>query len=64
MALLESKSDDFTHVEEDIPGAKLQEPVEQCNVAFLKRWLSCRDAKVTAKSEDYYVQTRATNQVY
>ena len=49
MALLESKSDDFTHVEEDIPGAKLQEAVEQCNVAFLKRWLSCRDAKVTAK---------------
>ena len=49
MALLESKSDDFTHVEDDIPDAKLQELVKQCNVAFLRRWLSCRDAKVTAK---------------
>ena len=51
MALLESNSDDFT-VEENIPGAKLQKPAEQCTVAVLKRWLSCRGAKVTGKRED------------
>ena len=49
MVLLESSSDDFTNEEEDIPGAKLQKPAEQCTVTFLKRWLSCSDAKVTAK---------------
>ena len=31
----------------DIPGAGLCKPVEQCSVAILKRWLSCRGAKVT-----------------
>ena len=52
MALLESNSDDFTLEEEDIPSAKLQKPAEQCTVAVLKRWLSCRGAKVTGKRED------------
>ena len=52
MTLLESNSDDFTIEEEDIPGAKLQEPAEQCTVAVLKRWLSCHGAKVTGKRED------------
>ncbi|CAB4015252.1 Hypothetical predicted protein, partial [Paramuricea clavata] len=38
--------------EGDIPGAKLQKPVEQCTVAVLRGWLSCRGAKVTGKRED------------
>ena len=27
--------------EDDVAGAKLCKPVEQCSVALLKRWLSC-----------------------
>ncbi|KAL9977584.1 hypothetical protein ACROYT_G015004 [Oculina patagonica] len=38
--------------ENDIPGAKLTKPAEQCTVSVLKRWLSCRGAKVTGKRED------------
>ena len=34
-------------VEDDIPGAKLCKPVEQCSVAILKRWLLCRNARIT-----------------
>jgi hypothetical protein len=52
MDLLGSDSDDLVLEEGDIPGAKLQKPVEQCTVAVLKRWLSCRGAKVTGKRED------------
>lgn len=47
-----SNSDDLVLEEGDIPGAKLQKPVEQCTVAVLKRWLSCRGAKVTGKRDD------------
>ena len=35
--------------EDDIPGAKLPKPTEQCTVPVLKQWLSCRGAKVTGK---------------
>jgi hypothetical protein len=52
MDLLVSNSDDLVLEEGDIPGAKLQKPVEQCTVAVLKRWLSCRGAKVTGKRDD------------
>ena len=52
MALSESNSHDFTLEEEDIPGAKIQKAAEQCTVSVLKRWLSCRGAKVTRKRED------------
>jgi len=38
--------------EEDIPGAKLNTPVEQCTINVLKRWLSCRGAKVGGKREE------------
>ena len=34
-------------VESDIPGAELPKPAEFCIVAILKRWLSCRGAKVS-----------------
>ena len=34
-------------VESDIPGAELPKPAEFCTVAILKRWLSCRGAKVS-----------------
>lgn len=36
---MDSNSDGFKLEETDIPGAKLQKPVEQCTVAVLKRWL-------------------------
>lgn len=35
--------------EKGIPGAALPRLIEQCSVAILKRWLSCRGAKVTGK---------------
>jgi hypothetical protein len=44
--------DDLALEEGDIPGAKLKKPAEQCTVAVLKRWLSCRGTKVTGKRED------------
>ena len=34
-------------VESDIPGAELPKPTEFCTVAILKRWLSCRGAKLS-----------------
>ena len=52
MDFLRSNSGDLILEEGDIPGAKLQKPVEQCTVAVLKRWLSCRGAKVTGKREE------------
>ena len=39
-------------VESDIPGAELPKPAELCTVAILKRWLSCRDAKVSGNRKD------------
>ena len=36
-------------VESDIPGTELPKPAEFCTVAILKRWLSCRGAKVSGK---------------
>ena len=45
-------SDNLKLEEDDVPGAKLQKPAEQCTVAVLKRWLSCRGAKVTGNRRD------------
>lgn len=45
-------SEDITLEEKDIPGAWLPKPVEQCSMAILKRWLSCRGAKVSGKKGD------------
>ena len=42
--------------EDDIPGAKLTKPVEQCTANVLKRWLSCRGAKVSGKKEDLVIR--------
>ena len=42
----------FQLVESDIPGAELPKPAEFCTVAILKRWLSCRDAKVSGNRKD------------
>ncbi|XP_015779113.1 PREDICTED: uncharacterized protein LOC107356990 [Acropora digitifera] len=39
-------------VESDIPGAELPKPAEFCTVAILKRWLSCRGAKVSGNRKD------------
>ena len=39
-------------VESDIPGAELPKPAEFCTVAVLKRWLSCRGAKVSGNRKD------------
>lgn len=38
--------------EDDIPGAKLLKPVEQCGCAVLRRWLLCRGAKTSGKLAD------------
>ena len=35
-----------------IPGAELPKPAELCTSAILKRWLSCRGAKVSGKRKD------------
>ena len=35
--------------EDDIPGAKLLKPIEQCSCAVLRRWLLCRVAKTSGK---------------
>ncbi|XP_046864347.1 uncharacterized protein LOC124458362 [Xenia sp. Carnegie-2017] len=40
---------DIVLTEDDIPGTKLYKPVEQCSMAILKRWLSCRGANITGK---------------
>ena len=39
-------------VESGIPGAELPKPAEFCTVAILKRWLSCRGAKVSGNRKD------------
>ena len=39
-------------VESDIPGAELLKPAEFCTVVILKRWLSCRGAKVSGNRKD------------
>ena len=39
-------------VESDIPGAELPKPAEFRTVAILKRWLSCRGAKVSGNRKD------------
>ena len=38
--------------EQDIPGAELPKPPENCTVAILKRWLSCTGAKVSGKRDE------------
>ena len=38
--------------EQDILGAELPKPPENCTVAILKRWLSCRGAKVSGKRNE------------
>ncbi|RUA05519.1 MAG: hypothetical protein DSY43_04460 [Gammaproteobacteria bacterium] len=42
----------FTLNEEDIPGAKLLKPPEECNCSVLRRWLLCRGAKTSGKLAD------------
>lgn len=42
--------------EDDIPGAKLNTPVEQCTINVLKPWLSCRGAKVGGKREELVIR--------
>ena len=42
----------FTLEEQDILGAELPRPAELCSVAILKRWLSCRGAKVSGKRSE------------
>jgi hypothetical protein len=54
MDLLGSNSDDLVLEEGDIPGAKLQKPVEQCTVAVLKRRLSCRGANVIHRGSKWW----------
>ena len=39
-------------VEDDIPGARLCKPVEQCSAAILKRWLVCRNARITGTKRE------------
>ena len=43
---------DITLEANDIPGAELPKPPELCTVATLKRWLSCRGAKVSGKRHE------------
>ena len=43
---------DVTLEANDIPGAELSKPPELCTVAMLKRWLSCRGAKVSGKCHE------------
>ena len=38
--------------EQDIPGAELPKPPENCTVAILMCWLSCRGAKVSGKRNE------------
>ena len=51
------RSSELTLQETDIPGAALNKPVEQCTNAVLKRWLSCRGARVTRE----FKQSRRRN---
>ena len=43
-----SKSD-FLQTEEDVLGAKLRSPIEECNCTILRRRPLCRGAKTTGK---------------
>ena len=42
----DQKMKDFIIDENDIPGAKLPKPIEECTCAVLRRWLLCRGASV------------------
>ena len=47
-----SVQQEITLDESDIPGAELPKPAQLCTLAILKRWLSCRGAKVSGKRKD------------
>jgi len=49
---VDKKGDEVELNEDNIPGAKLPKPAKHCTVSVLKRWLSCRGAKVTGKRKD------------
>lgn len=49
---VDKKGDEIELNEDDIPGAKLPKPADHCPVSVLKRWLSCRGAKVSGKRKD------------
>ncbi len=34
---------------ENVPGEERPKPADECTVAILERWLSCRGGKVTGK---------------
>ncbi|XP_046845041.1 LOW QUALITY PROTEIN: uncharacterized protein LOC124438874 [Xenia sp. Carnegie-2017] len=51
---------DIVLTEDDIPRAKLCKPVEQCSMAILKRWLSCRGAKITGKKLELVNRVKLT----
>jgi len=44
--------------EADVPGAELRKPAEYCTVAILKRWLSCRGAKVSGTRNEFIKLTK------
>ena len=43
---------DFSLNEEDIPGAKLPKPIDECTCGILRRWLLCTGAKTSGKLAD------------
>ncbi|XP_029207043.2 uncharacterized protein LOC114970731 [Acropora millepora] len=49
---------DFIIDENDIPGAKLPKPIEECTCAVLRRWLLCRGAKTSGKLADLRVRVK------
>ncbi|PFX26549.1 hypothetical protein AWC38_SpisGene8794 [Stylophora pistillata] len=59
MTELSVEKDNITSLllnEDDIPGAKLTTPVEQCTINALKPWLSCRGRKVGGKREELVIR--------
>ena len=48
---------DFIFDENDIPGAKLRKPLEECTCAVLRRWLLCRGAKTSGTLADLRVRS-------
>ena len=38
--------------ERDIPGTEVPKPAEHCTVGILKRWLSCRGAKLSGNRNE------------
>ena len=46
---MDSNSDGFKLEETDIPGAKLQKPVEQCTVAVLNYYVVVRKSRESDK---------------